>query len=140
MKLALATRLGASVKVNARNVEPVAFLKKKIGGAHGALVTAVSPRAFEQAVGMVRRGGTVSHNGRPPDEFPLDISGTVLNGVTVRGSIVGSCLELQESLECAEQRKVAATVHTDHVEKINNRFTRRHKGWIAGRMVLDIAA
>ena len=40
-KLDLATRLGASVTVNARTTDPVAFLKKEIGGAHGALVTAV---------------------------------------------------------------------------------------------------
>ena len=81
-KLALAKRLGASVTVNARNTDPAAFLKKEIGGAHGALVTAVSPKAFEQAVGMVRRGGTVSLVGLPPGTFPLDIFGMVLGGIT----------------------------------------------------------
>lgn len=40
-KLALAERLGADLTVNARNVDPAAFIKKEIGGAHGALVTAV---------------------------------------------------------------------------------------------------
>ena len=48
-KLELARRLGASVTVNAKTTDPVAYLKKEIGGAHGVLVTAVSPKAFEQA-------------------------------------------------------------------------------------------
>ncbi len=70
-KLDFARRLGAAVTVNARNTDPAAFLKKELGGVHGVLVTAVSPKAFEQALGMVRRGGTVSLNGLPPGEFPV---------------------------------------------------------------------
>lgn len=139
-KLKLAERLGAVVTVNALKVDPVAFLKKEIGGAHGALVTAVSPKAFEQAVGMVRRGGTISLNGLPPGTFPLDIFGMVLNGVTVRGSIVGTRLDLQESLEFAEMGKVKATVATDTLENINAVFDQMRQGQIEGRIVLDFSA
>jgi propanol-preferring alcohol dehydrogenase len=139
-KLALARRLGATVTVNARTTDPAAFLKKEIGGAHGALVTAVSPKAFEQAQGMMRRGGTVSLVGLPPGSFPLDIFGMVLNGITVRGSIVGTRLDLQESLEFAAQGKVAATVATDRLENINGVFERMREGTIEGRIVLDMAA
>ncbi|AKC86767.1 alcohol dehydrogenase AdhP [Pseudoxanthomonas suwonensis] len=139
-KLALASRLGAAVTVNALNTDPAEFLKQEIGGAHGALVTAVSPRAFEQALGMLRRGGTMSLVGLPPGGFPLDIFGMVLNGITVRGSIVGTRLDLQESLEFAAQGKVAATVATEKLENINEVFARMHKGEIEGRIVLDLAA
>jgi propanol-preferring alcohol dehydrogenase len=139
-KLTLAKRLGATVTVNARTTDPAAFLKKEIGGAHGALVTAVSPKAFEQALGMVRRGGTVSLNGLPPGDFPLNIFGMVLNGVTVRGSIVGTRLDLQESLQFASDGKVAATVSTDTLENINDVFARMRDGAIEGRVVLDFSA
>ncbi|NJC38820.1 D-arabinose 1-dehydrogenase-like Zn-dependent alcohol dehydrogenase [Xanthomonas arboricola] len=60
-----------------------------------------------------------------------------LNGVTGRGSIVGSRLNLQESLNFAEQGKVAATVQTDRLENINEVFTRMHQGAIEGRVVLS---
>ena len=139
-KLDLARRLGATATVNARTTDPAAFLKREIGGAHGALVTAVSPRAFEQAQGMMRRGGTISLVGLPPGSFPLDIFGMVLNGITVRGSIVGTRLDLQESLEFAAAGKVAATVTADRLENINAIFARMHRGEIEGRVVLDLAA
>ena len=139
-KLDLARRLGADVAINARTVDPAPFLKQEIGGAHGALVTAVSPKAFEQAIGMVRRGGTVSLNGLPPGQFPLDIFGMVLNGITVRGSIVGTRLDLQESLDFAARGKVAATVAIEPLENINDVFARMRAGTIEGRIVLDLAA
>ncbi|MCH6482789.1 alcohol dehydrogenase AdhP [Pseudoxanthomonas sp. LH2527] len=138
-KLDLARRLGATVTVNATTTDPAAWLKREIGGAHGALVTAVSPKAFEQAIGMVRRGGTVSLNGLPPGQFPLDIFGMVLNGITVRGSIVGTRLDLQESLAFAAMGKVAATVATERLENINDVFARMRAGTIEGRIVLDFA-
>ena len=138
-KLDLATKLGASLAVNARKADPVAFVKKEVGGAQGVLVTAVSPKAFEQSLGMVSRGGTVSLNGLPPGDFPLSIFDTVLNGITVRGSIVGTRLDLQEALDFASEGKVRATVATESLENINDIFARMHKGDIQGRIVIDFA-
>jgi len=138
-KLALARRLGAEVAVNAAQGDPVAAIRREIGGAQGVLVTAVSPVAFQQAVGMARRGGTISLVGLPPGTFPLDIFGMVLNGITVRGSIVGTRLDLQESLDFAAQGKVRATVSTDRLDNINAVFDRMRAGTIEGRVVLDMA-
>ncbi|MBB3844596.1 propanol-preferring alcohol dehydrogenase [Xanthomonas arboricola] len=59
--------------------------------------------------------------------------------VTVLGSLVGSRLDLQESLSFAEQAKVAATVQTDRFENINDVFIRMHQGTIEGRVVLSFA-
>ena len=139
-KLDLARKLGAEVTVNARTTDPVAFLQKEIGGAHGALVTAVSPKAFGQAIGMVRRGGTVALNGLPPGDFPTPIFDVVLKGITIRGSIVGTRSDLQESLDFAAHGAVKATVSTAPLEKINEIFTRMRAGDIEGRVVMDFAA
>ncbi|MGE4451076.1 alcohol dehydrogenase AdhP [Castellaniella sp.] len=139
-KLALARRLGAEVTVNARETDPAAYLRREIGGAHGVLVTAVSPKAFEQALGMARRGGTIALNGLPPGDFPLPIFDMVLNGITVRGSIVGTRLDLQEALDFAGAGKVAATVSTERLENVNEVFERMLQGRIDGRVVLDMAA
>ena len=139
-KLAFARKLGATVTVNAAtDPDPAATIKRETdGGAQGVLVTAVGRKAFEQAIGMVSRGGTVALNGLPPGDFPLDIFGMVLNGITVRGSIVGTRLDLQESLDFAGQGKVKATVQSAKLEDINDIFAKMHKGQIEGRMVLDM--
>ena len=138
-KLALAKQLGAEVTVNAAKTDPAAFLRKEIGGAHGALVTAVSVKAFEQALGMVRRGGTVSLNGLPPGDFPLSIFNMVLNGITGRGSIVGTRLDLQESLDFAKLGAVKAHTATARLEEINSVFDKMLAGDIDGRIVLDFS-
>ena len=138
-KLQLAKRLGAELSVNARTPDPVAFVKKTIRGARGVLVTAVSPKAFEQALNMADRGGTVALNGLPPGDFTLSIFDTVLNGITVRGSIVGTRLDLQEALDFANDGKVKATVEVDKLGNINGVFDRMRAGKIDGRIVLDMS-
>lgn len=135
-KLELARQLGAALTVNAATQDPAAAIQKEIGGAHGVLVTAVSRGAFAQALGMVRRGGTISLNGLPPGDFPLPIFSTVLNGITVRGSIVGTRRDLQESLDFAAEGKVRAHIHRDRLENINAIFAALKAGDVDGRIVL----
>jgi len=137
-KLNLARKLGATVTVNAKNEDPTAFMQKNIGGAHAVLVTAVSTQAFAQAIGMVRRGGTISMNGLPPGSFPLPIFEVVLKGITVRGSIVGTRLDLSEALSFASEGLVHANIATEKLENINDIFHRMHEGKIDGRIVLDL--
>ncbi|MBP0630589.1 MULTISPECIES: alcohol dehydrogenase AdhP [unclassified Cupriavidus] len=139
-KLALARKLGAEATVNARTTDPAAWLQKEIGGAHGVLVTAVSPIAFSQAIGMVRRGGTIALNGLPPGEFGTPIFDVVLKGITIRGSIVGTRSDLQESLDFAAHGDVKATVSTARLDDINNVLGRLRDGKIEGRVVLDLNA
>ena len=52
--------VSADVIVNASQGDPAAAVQKGTGGAHGVLVTAVSRAAFAQAIGMVRRRGTIA--------------------------------------------------------------------------------
>ena len=86
---------------------------------------------------MVGRGGTVSLNGLPPGDFPVSIFDTVIDGITIRGSIVGTRLDLQEALNFAGEGKVKATIETKKLEDINDIFARMHRGDIQGRIVID---
>jgi alcohol dehydrogenase, propanol-preferring len=95
-KLALARALGAEHTVNAGEQDPVASIKA-LGGADAAIVLAVAPKAFEQAFASLRRGGTMSLVALPPENtMELPIFETVLNGITVVGSIVGTRVDLRE--------------------------------------------
>lgn len=137
-KLALATRLGAEIAIDAREVDPAAELQKRIGGVHGALVTAVSPTAFEQAFGVLRSHGTMALVGLPPGKFAMPIFDTVLKRVTVRGSIVGTRQDLEEALDFAGNGAVAAHFSWDRLENINAIFARMEAGGIDGRIVLRL--
>lgn len=138
-KLDLAKKLGADITVNALEEDPGVYLKKETGGMHGVLVTAVSPIAFKQGISVLRKKGTIALNGLPPGSFDLPIFETVLNRYTVRGSIVGTRKDLQESVQFALEGKVKATVHTTALEDINSVFDDMKAGKIEGRVVMKIA-
>ena len=140
-KLALATKHGAEVVVNAAvEADPAARVQELTGGVHGALVTAVNGHAFPQAVGALRRGGTVVLVGLPPEQFPLDIFTTVLLGLTVRGSIVGTRKDMTEALDFFARGLISPTCSIRPLEDINAVFAEMQRGEIDGRVVLDMRA
>ncbi|MES1939727.1 alcohol dehydrogenase [Salinisphaera sp. T5B8] len=136
-KLALARELGADVAINARDEDAVdQVMTATGGGAHGMLVTAVSPPAFSQALHMVRRKGTIAMVGLPPGEFPTPIFDVVLKRITLRGSIVGSRKDLSEALAFAAEGKVKTHVHEKRLEDINTIFEDLEHGRVDGRIVV----
>lgn len=136
-KLLLARRLGADVTVDGRDADAVnAVIRETGGGAHGILVTAVSSPAFAQAIGMVRRHGTVALVGLPPGDFPLPIFPVVLKRITVRGSIVGTRQDLAEAIAFAVEGRVRTNITVEPLSAINDVFERMTAGRIEGRVVL----
>ncbi len=139
-KLALARQHGAEVTVNADEHDAVGEITRATGGGvHGALVTAVNGKAFPQAVAGLRRGGTVALVGLPPESFPLDIFTTVLLGLTVRGSIVGTRRDMAEALDFFARGLVSPTYSVRRLEEINEVFGEMDRGAIDGRVVLSMA-
>ncbi len=138
-KLALARKLGAEIAVDARNPDAAAQIVKLTGGgAHGVLVTAVSPAAFSQSLGLVRRGGTVSFVGLPPGEFATPIFDVVLKRITMRGSIVGTRRDLAEAIAFAAEGKVRPHIHRAKLSDINKVFADLKSGLVDGRIVIDM--
>jgi len=137
-KMALAREMGADAAINARTTDPVAEVRKLCGGAQGVLVTAVSPQAFSQGLGMLAKGGTMALVGLPPGSFALDIFETVLMRKTIRGSIVGTRLDLAECLQFAGEGKVKVHYSLEPLEAINDIFSRMRENRIDGRVVMRI--
>ena len=136
-KLALAKSLGAMLTINASKEDPVAILAE-MEGAEGVLVTAVGTSSFSQGLGMLSKKGTMSLVGLPPGDFPLPIFDTVLNRKTVRGSIVGTRLDLEEALQFAADGKVTTHYTVDTLDNINAIFDKMKKGEITGRIVMKM--
>lgn len=138
-KLALARKLGAELAVNAKDPDAAEQVVKLTGGgAHGVLVTAVSPAAFSQAIRLVRRKGTISLNGLPPGDFATPIFDVVLKRITLRGSIVGTRKDLAEAIQFATEGKVQAHIHKAKLEDINRVFADMKAGKVDGRIVIDL--
>lgn len=95
-RLDSARELGAEHLVNAAQEDPVEVIQK-LGGADVAIATAVSPVAFEQAMGSLARGGRLVCVGLPAEnELRVPIFQTVLGGLSLKGSIVGTHHDLEE--------------------------------------------
>jgi propanol-preferring alcohol dehydrogenase len=137
-KLALARSLGADVAVDARATDAAQQIVAQTGGAHGVLVTAVSPGAFAQALRMVRRKGTVSLVGLPPGDFGTPIFDVVLKRITIRGSIVGTREDLAEAIQFAAEGKVRAHIHEAPLAEINRVLCDLKAGKVDGRIVLRL--
>jgi alcohol dehydrogenase, propanol-preferring len=62
----------------------------------------------------------------------------VLNGLTIRGSIVGTRNDIAEALAFAADGKVKAHYQLEPLENINSIFDRMKRGSIDGRIVMTM--
>jgi alcohol dehydrogenase, propanol-preferring len=138
-KLELAKQLGADYTVNGRAEDPVEAIKK-LGGADAAISLAVSPKAFEQAFRSLRRGGTLVFVALPADNYmQFPIFETVLNGIKVVGSIVGTRLDLAEVFDLHAAGKTHVMYETRHLEDVNHAFEEVEQARIPARLVFDLS-
>lgn len=134
-KLELARELGADLTVNARTTDPVQAITD-YGGADVAVVTAASPRTFEQAYASLRRGGRLSCVGLPADDkITISVFDTVLSGKQIIGSIVGTRKDLADvfALHAAGRTKVIAEPR--QLKDVNACFDEVLTGHVPARLV-----
>jgi len=122
-KLGLAEELGADQLVNARTHDPAKEIQAA-GGADAAIVLAANPTAFQQAFASLRPGGRLVCVGLPGDgaQLSVPIFETVLHGISVIGSIVGTRQDLTEvfALHAAGRTRVIAEPRS--LENVNTGF------------------
>jgi propanol-preferring alcohol dehydrogenase len=134
-KLDLARELGAEFTVNAAKEDPVEAIQR-LGGANQAIALAVSPRAFEQAYGSLRRGGTLVFVALPADnDVTLPIFETVLNGITIVGSIVGTRTDLRQVFDLHAAGRTRVIRETRSLDDVNQAIADVEAGRVAARIV-----
>jgi propanol-preferring alcohol dehydrogenase len=139
-RLKTARELGAEHTVHAGEEDPIAAIQA-LGGADQAISTAVSPSAFEQALGSLARGGTLVCVGLPAhNEMRLPIFQTVLGGLTVKGSIVGTHHDLEEVFELHRRGRTQVERVERELEDVNDAIAQVLDGSApAPRMVFRLA-
>ena len=119
-RLQTARELGAEHVVHVGEQDPVAAIQA-LGGADQAISTAVNPAAFEQALGSLARGGTLVCVGLPAEnEMRLPIFQTVLGGLTIKGSIVGTHRDLEEVFELHSRGRTQVERVERELEDVND--------------------
>jgi alcohol dehydrogenase, propanol-preferring len=136
-KLALARELGADHVVNARTDDPVTAIRK-LGGADVAIALAASPASFDQALRSLRRGGRLVCVALPADgTLTIPIFDTVLGGISVIGSIVGTRNDLADvfALHAAGRTRVIAEGRK--LDDVNTSFDEVLAGRVPARLVFE---
>jgi propanol-preferring alcohol dehydrogenase len=121
-KLQLARELGADHTVNAATTDPVSAIAE-LGGADVAVALAVTPKAFEQAFASLRRGGRLVCVALPPESdgpMHLPIFETVLKGISVIGSIVGTRQDLAEVFRLHALGRTRVVAESRKLDEVND--------------------
>lgn len=135
-QLDFAKECGADICINPTKEDAAEVMQEKIGGAHGAVVTAVARSAFNSAVYCLRAGGCLSAVGLPSEDMDLNIPRLVLDGIKVVGSLVGTRQDLAEAFAFGAEGKVVPKTQPRKLEEINDIFDEMLSGKIMGRMVI----
>ncbi|MFI8536521.1 zinc-dependent alcohol dehydrogenase [Streptomyces aquilus] len=137
-KLGLAHRLGADQTVNARTHDPVEEIRKA-GGADVAVVLAAAPKAFEQAYKSLNRGGRLVMVALPAGDAAIDVPifETVLGGISVIGSIVGTRQDLAEVFALHAAGRTQVIAEPRRLDQVNDSFDEVLGGRAEARLVFQ---
>jgi alcohol dehydrogenase, propanol-preferring len=136
-KLELAEELGADHVVDARGDQ--AAQVAAAGGADIALVTVPSPQAMAAAHAALNPTGRLVLVGLPAhNELTIPVFETVLRGIKVMGSLVGTRNDLADcfALHAAGRTRVVAEKRA--LEDVNACFDEVLSGKVAARLVFDL--
>jgi propanol-preferring alcohol dehydrogenase len=136
-KLDLAETLGADQMVNAAEVDPVKAIHDR-GGADVALVLAASPRVFEQAFASLRRGGRLICVALPAEStMNISIFDTVIKGISVIGSIVGTRQDVAEVFALHAAGKTRIVSESRKLDDVNTAIDEVLSGKVQARLVFE---
>ncbi|MFQ5522046.1 MAG: alcohol dehydrogenase catalytic domain-containing protein [Acidimicrobiia bacterium] len=125
-KLSPALTMGATDALEAGEETVDQVVAETAGGVDHAIEASGTVEGFELAMGLVRRGGTVTVLGLagPSDFHQLRLAELVVKGVTIKGSYLGSCvtsrdvpyfIDLYQRGQLPADRLVSHTISLDDI-------------------------
>jgi propanol-preferring alcohol dehydrogenase len=108
-----------------------------VKGADAAIVFTAAPAAIPQAFRALKRNGTLVLVGLSVTNYELPLVDTVLKGIAVRGSYLGSRDDLERVFALAEQGVVRPQIHTHGLDEVPDLIERLRRGELAGRAVIS---
>ena len=137
-KLDVAKDLGATYVVNATVDDPAEAIQA-LGGADAAIVLAATPQVCEQAFASLKRNGTLVLVGLPADNIMhLPIFETVLKGIKVVGSLVGTRVDLAETFDLHADGRTRVVRESRQLDHVNEAMAQVLEGGVDARIVFDL--
>ena len=136
-KLQLATMLGADHVINAAKTDPVEAIRA-LGGADACIVLAVAPAVFDQSYRALARGGRLVLVSLPKDgTLTFPVFDTVLNGIEIIGSIVGTREDLAEVFRLHALGRTTVVAQTRDLSTAAASMQEVLDGSVPARLVFD---
>ena len=133
-KLEMARALGAEFTASGDAASRA--IQKELGGADAAIVLTASPAAVQQAFRSLKRLGTLVLVGLASASYDLPIVDTVLKGIRVRGSYLGTAADLEAVFQLAAQRVAVPRVQAHELDETPELLARMRGGELLGRAVI----
>ena len=105
-------------------------------GMDAAIVFTAVPAAILQAFRSLRRNGTLILVGLAVTSYELPLVDTVLKGITIRGSYLGSRDDLAVVFDLAAQGVLRPQVHTHALDEAPALLESMRRGELQGRAVI----
>ena len=138
-KLQLAKDLGADHVVDARGDQGQVLAD--LGGIDVAVVTVPSPAAMRAAHAALNPNGRLVLVGLPADDcLELPVFETVLKGISVIGSLVGTRNDLADCFALHAQGHTRVVAETRRLEDVNECFDDVLAGRVPARLVFDMTS
>jgi propanol-preferring alcohol dehydrogenase len=135
-KLDLAKQLGATYTVDAAKEDAAAAIQR-LGGADVAIALAVQPESITSAFASLRRGGRLVLVSLPKDgQLSVPIFDTVLKGISVIGSIVGTREDLAEVFALHAAGRTRVVSEERQLDDVNASFDDVLAGRTPARLVM----
>jgi propanol-preferring alcohol dehydrogenase len=136
-KLQLAKDLGADHVIDARGDQAAEIAA--LGGVDIAVVTVPSPAAMRAAHASLNPNGRLVLVGLPADNrLELPVFETVLKGISVIGSLVGTRNDLVECFAMHAQGRTRVVAESRRLEDVNACFEEVLAGQVPARLVFDL--
>ena len=133
-KLEMARAEGAEFTAQAETAGRA--LQKEYGGVDAAIVLTPSPAAIQQAFRSLKRNGTLVLVGISVNQYELPLVDTIVKGISIRGSYLGTRAELAEVFQLARSGAIHAHVGTHALDETPALLARMQRGEILGRAVI----
>jgi uncharacterized zinc-type alcohol dehydrogenase-like protein len=132
-----ALRLGAHEVVVSKNEGE---MKKHLNSFHFILDTVSAPHDINAYLALLKRDGTLTQVGAPPDPLPVQVFNLILGRRQFSGSLIGGIRETQEMLDFCGEHNLTCDIERIPIQKINEAYERLLKNDVKYRFVIDMAS